>query len=290
MALPVDAYRRHADEVERGFVEAAAFLAEQKVVFAHDVPYPPQVVALAALQAVARSRLRSVEARAAVARWFWSGVLGEQYGSATETKIARDVSDLEAWLDGGREPRTMSDASFQTGRLQRLRTRGSAAYKGFHALLMRHGCRDFVSGKPVELMTVWGNPLDIHHVFPRAWCERRGISPAVYNSIVNKTALSAETNRAIGGSAPSAYLDGVERRYAIPSATLDEILRSHLIEPEHLRADDFDAFFAARETALADLAASAMGKATVATEPGAVVDDDLTIDEEAGLADALPSG
>ncbi len=151
LALPVTAYRRHADEVERGFVEAAAFLAEQKIVFAHDVPYPPQVVAMAAFHAVAKAKLKSMEVREALARWLWSGILGEHYGSATETKIARDVPDLEAWLIGGEEPRTMSDASFQTARLQRLRTRGSAAYKGFHALLMRHGCRASSAGSRSSL-------------------------------------------------------------------------------------------------------------------------------------------
>ena len=176
----------------------------------------------------------------------------------------------------------MLDALFQTARLQRLRTRGSAAYKGLHALLMRQGCRDFVSGKPVELMTVWGNPLDIHHIFPRAWCDQMGILPPVYNSIINKTALSAETNRAIGGSAPSVYLKAIEKKYAISSSVLDDIIRSHLIEPEHLRTDAFEAFYKAREAALANLAAIAMGKAVVSTEQGAVLDDDVTLDEEAG--------
>ncbi len=286
LALPVDAYRRHADAVEKGFIEAAAFLADQRIVFASDVPYPPQIVAMAALNAVAKDKLKSIIARESLARWLWSGILGEQYGSATETKIARDVPDIEAWLDGGQEPRTMSDASFQTARLQRLRTRGSAAYKGFHALLMRQGCRDFVSGKPVELMMVWGNPLDIHHIFPRAWCEKRGLSPAIYNSIVNKTALSAETNRAIGGSAPSIYLSGIEQRHSTSTQVLDSVLRSHLIEPEHLRADDFQAFYAAREAALARLAEVAMGKATAGAETGGVLDDDLTIDEEAAVEEA----
>ncbi|MET0375725.1 MAG: hypothetical protein ABW128_15900 [Rhizorhabdus sp.] len=174
-------------------------------------------------------------------------------------------------------------------RLHSLRTRGSAAYKGFHALLMRNGCRDFISGKPVELMTVYSNPLDIHHIFPKAWCEARGISPHVYNSIINKTALSAESNRAIGGSAPSVYLARIERNTGLSSDKLDDILRTHLIEPDHLCSDDFEAFFADRERRLAALAAEAMGKAVVtreAPEANAVdvalsADEEETIDEEA---------
>ena len=67
---------------------------------------------------------------------------------------SRDVPDLLAWLEGGPAPRTIADSSFQAARLDTLRSRLSAAYKGFHALLMRSGCRDFITGKGVETMTV----------------------------------------------------------------------------------------------------------------------------------------
>ena len=52
-------------------------------------------------------------------------------------------------------------------------------------------------------------------------------------------------------------------------------MRSHLIEPQHLRSDDFDAFIAARTTALTELIAGAMGKA--------VVQDHGTNENEQGL-------
>ena len=49
--------------------------------------------------------------------WYWSGVLGEYYGSATETKIARDVPQLIRWMEDGEEPRTVWDTYFQIDRL-----------------------------------------------------------------------------------------------------------------------------------------------------------------------------
>lgn len=195
LALPLEAYKKFADQIEHGFVEAGGFLNEQKILWGRDVPYPPQVVALAALFAVLGAKAKNAAHREKLARWYWSCVLGEYYGSATESKIARDVPELAGWLEGGPPPRTLEETLFQISRLHSLRSRGSAAYKGFHALLMRSGCRDFISGKAVELMTVYSNPLDIHHIFPKDWCEKRGIKPQVYNSIINKTALSAETNR-----------------------------------------------------------------------------------------------
>ena len=56
-----------------------------------------------------------------------------------------------------------------------------------------------------------GAHFNIHHIFPRDWCKKHGIKPAVYDSIINKTPLSYKTNRIIGGSAPSEYLAKLEK-------------------------------------------------------------------------------
>lgn len=285
LGLPLAAYQKHADAVEAGFIEVAKFLNEQKILWGRDVPYPPQMVSLAATFALLPSHLRNAAVMDKLAQWYWAGVLGEFYGSATETKIARDVPDLLAWLEGGPVPRTVGDTSFQARRLDTLRSRLSAAYKGFHALLMRSGCRDFITGKGVETMTVYADALDIHHIFPRAWCEKEGIPPQRYNSIINKTALSKGTNIAIGGNAPSVYLARIEEKHGLSPDALDDILRSHLIEPATLRTDDFEGFWKTRKVALAELAAGAQGKSVPFSEDdepmeGYADDDGLTLDEE----------
>jgi hypothetical protein len=48
-------------------------------------------------------------------------------------------------------------------------------------------------------------------------------------------------------------------KQGISRKRLDEILRSHLIEPETLWDDDFEAFYAARTEALTLLILKAMG-------------------------------
>ena len=67
---------------------------------------------------------------------------------------------------------------------------------------MEYGCKDFVKGKPTQVMTFFNDGIDIHHVFPRAWRSKKenGIPDNDFNSIVNWTPLSRETNRAIGGA------------------------------------------------------------------------------------------
>jgi hypothetical protein len=76
---------------------------------------------------------------------------------------------------------------------------------------------------------------------------------------VNKSPISARTNRKLGGDGPATYLTRTERDGA-SSAELDRHLRSHAIDPILLRARDFDGFYAARREALLQLIEKAMGK------------------------------
>lgn len=268
LALPLAGYQAHADAVETGFIEAGTFLNEHKIFWQKDVPYPPLIVGLASIFAILGREAQTTAAKEKIARWFWSVTLGELFGSSTEFRLARDVPQLVDWIrEQGPRPHALDEAVFQQERLRSLRRRLSAAYKGIHALLMRHGCRDFRTNRPADIMTFVSDKIDIHHVFPQAWCKKQGISPDVFNSIINKTPLSEASNGSVGGDAPSVYLRRIEQNEGVSSDTLDDILRSHLIEPEHLRKDDFEAFFGARMQALSGLIAVAMGKPVV-TETG----------------------
>src|SRR5207249_3931165 len=177
-----------------------------------------------------------------------------------------------AWIDGGPEPTTITDANFVPARLLTLRTRNSAAYKGLYALLMRDGGLDFRTGYAIDLQTYFDESIDIHHIFPQAWCKANGIDAKRCDSIVNKTAISAKTNRMIGGNAPSNYLGKLQKNSGIDAARMDEILRSHVIDPQVVRADDLDAFFEMRTKALLDRIERAMGKA---------LNRELVLEEEA---------
>jgi hypothetical protein len=194
-------------------------------------------------------------------------VLGELYGGAIETRFARDLPEVVSRMRGETvEPTTVQESNFQAGRLLTLRTRNSAAYKGLYALLMRDGGRDFRTGEPIEAQTFFDDKIDIHHIFPEKWCKTAKLEPATYNSVINKTAISARTNRQIGGRAPSGYLPAVEKAAGIDAARMDEILASYCIAPESLRADRFWDFYAARAEALLARIEAATGK-TISREP-----------------------
>jgi hypothetical protein len=108
--------------------------------------------------------------------------------------------------------------------------------------------------------------IDIHHIFPEKWCKDAGIDADIYNSVINKTALSARTNRQIGGHLPSKYLT-MERTAGIGVAAMDDILQSHCITPVYLRADRFWEFYGARAETLLRRIESATGK-TLFASPG----------------------
>ncbi|HEB89707.1 MAG TPA: DUF262 domain-containing protein [Deltaproteobacteria bacterium] len=268
LRLEVGDWKTWADRVEEGFVRAARFLHGQKIFKARDLPYRTQLVPLAAIFVDLGKDGETEGARQKIARWYWCGVLGELYGGAIETRFARDLPEVVALVRGqAAEPTTIQESSFQAGRLLTLRTRNSAAYKGLYALLMRDGARDFRTGEPIEAQAFFDDKIDIHHIFPERWCKTKALDRAVYNSVINKTPLAARTNRQIGGRAPSKYLLVVEKAAGIDPAGMDEILRSHCIAPEHLRADEFWAFLAARAEALLQRIETATGK-TVTREPG----------------------
>jgi hypothetical protein len=102
--------------------------------------------------------------------------------------------------------------------------------------------------------------MDIHHIFPKTWCDKRKIEQYTYNSIINKTPLTARTNRVIGGRAPSDYLERLASSAKVNVGTISKHVWTHLADADLLACDDFEAFFAARAQALLDKISSAMGK------------------------------
>jgi len=254
-------YRKWAAEVTGGLKAAAQFLHAQHIFDTRFLPYGSQLIPLAAVFALLGAQAGTVGARQKISRWYWSGVFGELYGGTTETRFARDVPELVAWVTGeGGEPRTVQEAQFFSSRLWSLRTRGSAAYKGLYALLLKEAPVDWCTGSDMSDENYFDNAVDIHHVFPKAWCEKQDIEPIYYNSILNKTPLTARTNRIIGGRAPSAYLRGLAKTAQTTAEQIDQNVQSHKISVADLRADDFDTVMAERERALLALISKSMGK------------------------------
>ena len=248
--------------MEDGFENAAKFLLSQFIFTSYNVPYNTQLVPLAALSVELGRELEPAIAKAKLERWFWSGIFSEAYGGAVETQYALDLTQTARWIRGGPEPTLVSEADFVPARLLSLRTRNSAAYKGLYALQMKSGAADWRTANPLVLAEWFHENIDIHHIFPRRWCEQDAdprVPPRLYNSIINKTPIDARTNKSIGGRAPSVYLPRLAQN-AISPETLQRVLRSHWLNPELLANDDFTGCFVERGEAMLELIGKAMGK------------------------------
>ena len=276
--LRADVYRKWNDAVIKGFQRAARFLHGRGFFRHKDVPYPSQIIALSTLYALRGNKDFDAADTAKLEQWLWCGIFGELYGRAADSQLANDIEDLTREITSGdSEIRTIRDAVFSESRLDTMRSRNSAAYKGVHALLLKSGARDFLSGEQIGI----ADSIDIHHLFPQRWCKAAEIPRRRYNTVVNKTGISARTNKIIGGRAPSEYCNSLDRRTTDKGIPLDEILESHKIDPVLLRADDFDKFYTARRTALLVMIENAMGKQVLRDGVGHPEDyDDDEIQEE----------
>jgi len=280
LSVPLDVYKRYEGLAEIGFTRAAQFLRMLHVFRPYDLPYQSQVVPLAAILAELGDDWDTSATREKISQWYWNGVFGELYGSSTETRIAKDFVEVVEWVKGiGDVPATITDSTFRADRLLTMRMRLSAAYKGVNALLMNEGALDFRTGKRFEYTLFFDESVDIHHIFPQKWCEDNKIEKKIYDSIINKTPISSKTNRMIGGAAPSAYLEAIENKKLIESReVLDHALRTHLIDVELLRADNFAEFMKQRQLALISLIEKATGKAVYQDgidESGDYEDDEI---------------
>ncbi len=265
--LSLDEYRSRRERVVEGFIKASKILVENQIFTSNDLPYGSQLVPMAAILAELGDEIDNAGKKKKLMRWYWCGVLGELYGGSNESRFALDMTQVVDWIRGdGIEPRTVLDANFSPSRLLTLRTRNSAAYKGIYALLMKEGTRDWLSAAKIDISSFFDESIDIHHIFPVAWCDKNEIHKNDYNSIVNKTPLSGRTNRIVGGEAPSKYLEKLKKHAGVNDEEFEEILRSHAVAPFFMRQDDFHGFFADRSKRILDRVESAMGKKVMQSE------------------------
>jgi hypothetical protein len=263
LALSLGEYKKYADSLCSGFSLAEKLLKEERIFSSDDLPYSTQLIPLSAVCTVLMdgNRIHTTAVKNMVKQWYWCGVFGELYGSANETRYANDIVQVVKWInDGGELPKTVTDFYFNPMRLLGLQSRQSAAYKGVMALVLKNHARDFISGAEMDFSTFSDEKIDIHHIFPKDYCIKQGYDKRKWNSVVNKTPISASSNREIGGYAPSVYLGKLEKKGSVTSADLDGYVESHWINHELLRADDFQNFIIDRAKKLLCAIETATGR------------------------------
>ncbi len=263
LQLDYKSYLQNRDKVISGYILAKEFLYKyQSISREKDLPYRMQLIPLSAICAfIGKKMIHDPNVLQILTRWYWCGIFGEMYGASTEERFAKDMEDIIDEIDGKiRISRTVNSAFFSATRLLTLQTRQSAAYKGIISLLYKERCEDFIHGTTVDNIKNMQAP-DIHHIFPEKYCNKIGIPKKQYNCIINKTLLFPETNRSIGGSAPSIYIKRIlESVKGITEETLKSRIESHAINYDYLVRDNFREYFIDRAKRLLYLIEKSMGK------------------------------
>lgn len=224
-----------------------------KVVLPKWLPYDTMLPPLGAVLALAGNP-KNAEAgaqREKLKRWFWCAVFGQVYESASNSKSAKDVVEIMPWLAGGPEPESVASFRFDPRALRDVTPRQRAIYRGTICLILGGGARDFHTQAVITGKLMAEEGIDDHHLFPAAYLERKGVTPArVRDCVLNRTLIDRTTNQMISDRAPSDYLNEIKHTKGFP---FDAVLTSHGLPigaQSPLVRDEFDAFLAWRQNHL----------------------------------------
>ena len=259
--LKREEYEAYRHDATQGFISAAELLKELGIGKAKDLVHVPQAIVMAAVYAHCDStQTNTIRARETVEQWYWTTLLNESYGGrTTDEQLAHDFSELIRRLTSTSPAQfsVLPGRPFNSNRL--LSGRQNSLTVAVQSLLKQHNePRDWMKGIPIKMLPEIA--VEMHHVFPRKWCKDNGINEGLRESVPNLSLIDAETNKIIGGKAPSLYLKELQAKAGnISDSHMDRILESHLIPVKELRRDDFQAFHEKRAALLKKMIEGAIG-------------------------------
>jgi hypothetical protein len=246
----------------RGLAEVLVMLRDDCGVLAPGlIPYTTILIPMAAVWASQRTVKGADEGanRVKLVRWFWCSVFGQRYENAPNSQAEKDFGELLRWMKGGEEPESVAEFSIDGLKLRETRPKQRAVYRGTMSLILQNGALDFHKRGRIttQLLGDKKNPVDDHHVFPRAFLNERNEAARLRDCILNRTYIDRKTNQRLSKRAPSDYFGEIRSKHGKSETT--ELLRSHLLPLTPLLADDFNAFLKAREDELLHLIALRTG-------------------------------
>lgn len=220
------------------------------------LPYVSILPVFAALQAHVKRQPanRQLEAQRKIRHWYWAAVFTNRYSGSVESTSARDFLDVKEWIaDDSAEPGLLLEFKnrFANLDLRKETKRGTSVYNGIFNLLVLQGARDWMTGNVPQ-----HGDLDDHHIVPASWGAKE-LKGGIHNTILNRTPLTAETNRqVIRDRLPSDYLP--ELIAANGESAVHAVMESHFVSEAAvailMRAPftpaDFEDFIAERQRTL----------------------------------------
>ncbi|HEN47289.1 MAG TPA: hypothetical protein ENI75_02875, partial [Mizugakiibacter sp.] len=175
-----------------------------------------------------------------VRRWYAMSILTRRYSGSPETTFDFDIRQIDAQGVQVYTHSTIENElppSFWTGMLPQVMDTSSSTspyFIAYQAAQARLGDKGFLSTN-ITVRDLLLNRGDKHHVFPRKYLQRQGLTRGRYNQVANFVIAQSEINIAIGDQAPGQYFSelveqvcGGARRYG--GITDEATLRANLAE------------------------------------------------------------
>lgn len=221
------------------------------------VPYPSIIPAFAAIKSYVDglSTPNKLDIQTKIRKWYWASVFTNRYSSSVESTSAKDFQDLKKWFDDSdAEPEMIADfiGKYKTIDLMNDNPKGSAIYNAIFNLFVINEARDWSTFDLPEYES-----LDDHHIVPHSIF--KDIAGSSINSILNRTPISADTNRKIiRARMPNEYIKEMLDNND-PEKVYD-VLASHLISKKAVDVllrnpftkEDFEEFLSIRQETIRD--------------------------------------
>lgn len=182
-----------------GFIESSMIRSQNTINFAYIL-----YIVLRA-QRIAPAKIESY-----IRKWFVMSMLTRRYSSSPESSfdfdikrineigIAKYIEDVEA--------AELSDAFWNSGLPQQMNTlvASSPYFNVYLASQVYENDKGFLS-RDITVQDLLAFKGDVHHLFPRNYLKKHGLTRNKYNQIANYVMMQSEINISIGDKSPADY-------------------------------------------------------------------------------------
>lgn len=154
------------------------------------------------------------EIEGAVRKWLVLSLLTGRYSGSPESMFDLDIRNISEKkfrrYFGDIEAAELSDAFWNVGLVQQLNTAtaNSPAFNVYLAALCKSNNKGFLS-KDILVRELIEHKGDIHHVFPKDYLKKTGLTKSAYNQVANYVYMQTEINVQVGNKAPNVYMGEV---------------------------------------------------------------------------------
>lgn len=185
--------------------------------------------------------------------WYVSIAIWGRFSGPVETAINQDLSALktedpiDSLLRNLRQSQGDRQVTHENFNLNYTRAR---FYPLLYVMSRVRDARDWGTGNRLRNHSLGDHTnLELHHIFPRAYLRRNGISAADTNNMGNIAFQTRETNRSLGDRAPADYVPEVVAAW--PGAIESQWVPT---DPELWKVENYHQFLEVRRCLLAEAA------------------------------------